>query len=132
MRKAWWSNLWYGSPSARLLVGIAALVAMFAFAVSGSLSRLVIVVFSGQSRGGIDETPWGNLWRAFVSDITGTPGLFVAAIKTVFAVAVAFFAVWAVKGLRGEMTLELPGVKLSGTQSRALVWCTAFAMVKLL
>ena len=72
------------------------------------------------------------LRQAFLSDIIGTPGLFVSAAKTAFAVVVAFVAVWGVRNLRGEFALELGGLKLSGAQSGAIVWCAVFALVKLL
>ncbi len=132
MRKEWWRRLWSGPLLARFLVGVAVLGALFALAVSGSLSQLVVAVVSGASRGSADELPWEILWLVFLSDITGTPGLFVSATKTVFAVGIAFVAVWGVRSLRGEISLELPGLKLSGTQSGVFVWCAAFALVKLL
>lgn len=127
----WWRSLWSGSPAARLVIILAGLAALFAFAVSGSLSRLFIALF-GTSRRGTDDASLDLLWRTFLSDITGTPGLFVAAVKTVFAIAVAFVVVRVVRNLRGELEISFAGFSLSGAQSGALLWCAVFALVKLL
>ena len=130
-RTSWWRDLWSGSPVARFAVALAGFAALFAFAVSGSLSRLFIALF-GTSRRGADDASLDVLWRAFLSDITGTPGLFVAAVKTLFAIAVAFVVVRVVRNLRGELEISFAGFTLSGAQSGALLWCAVFALVKLL
>ncbi len=127
----WWARIWSGSAGARLWVGVFLALCAFAILVSGSLTQVVRAVLAGGWRGKDDGT-WDMLATAFSQDIAGTPGLFVSAVKTVFAVIIAFAVVWTVKKFRGEIALKLPTVELSGTQSSAVLWCAVFAIVKLL
>ena len=128
---AGWRSLWSGSLLARAALALAVLAALFAFAVSGSVSRLSIALF-GTSRRGTGDASIDALWQAFLSDITGTPGLFVAAVKTLFAIAIAFVVVRLVRNFKGDLKLSLGPLELSGAQSGALLWCAVFALVKLL
>ena len=130
-KMSWWRGLWSGSPAARLAIALGGMAVLFAIAVSGSLSRFFIALF-GTSRRGVDDASLEVLWRAFLSDITGTPGLFVAALKTLFAVVVAFVAVRVVRHFKDDLKLKLGTFELSGGQSGALLWCVVFALVKLL
>ena len=125
-------RVWNGSFIERAVVIIAICFALFALSVSGSILQAISALFSA-SRNGTELIPWQAVINAFLKDITGSPGLFISAIKTVFAIAVAFAAVSFIKNLRGEMSRrEVLNVKLNGTQSGVLVWCAVFALVKLL
>lgn len=58
--------------------------------------------------------------------------MFVAALKTLFAVVVAFVTVRVVRHFKDDLKLKLGTFELSGGQSGALLWCVVFALVKLL
>ena len=117
-----------GPVSAKVVVVLALMLALAAFSISGSWFQALQVLFEARADG--DEW-WRLLVMGFVGDITGTPGLLVSGLKTVFAVLVAFAVVRLLPVGRGRLSFSFKGIKLSGAQSAALLWCVAFAVVKL-
>ena len=118
-----------GPVPARAIVILFLGLALAAVSVSGSWLRALRTVF--EARAG-DGSTWQLLITGFEGDITGTPGLLVSAVKTVFAVIVAFAVVRVLPVGTGQMSFDFKAIKLSGAQSAALLWCVVFALVKLL
>lgn len=123
-------NLWAAGPASGRVIVIAFLgIALAAFAISGSWLRALQALFEARA---VDGPTWELLIAGFLGDITGTPGLLVSALKTVFAVAVAFAVVGLLPVGHGRLSFDFKAIKLSGAQSAALLWCVVFTLVKLL
>ncbi len=123
-------ELWVAGPVWSRVIVIAFLgLALAAFAISGSWLRALQALFEARA---VDGPTWELLIAGFLGDITGTPGLLVSALKTVFAVAVAFAVVRLLPVGRGRLSFDFKAIKLSGAQSAALLWCVVFTLVKLL
>ncbi len=118
-----------GPVSARVIMAIFLGIALVAVAVSGSWFRALQILFEARA---VDGNTWQLLVAGFKGDITGTPGLLVFAVKTVFAVIVASGVVRLLPVGTGQLSFEFKAIKLSGAQSAALLWCVVFALVKLL
>ena len=118
-----------GPMSARVVMVIFLGIALVAVAVSGSWLRALQILFEARA---VDGNTWQLLVAVFVGDITGTPGLLVSAVKTVFAVIIASGVVHFLPVGTGQMSFDFKAIKLSGAQSAALLWCVVFALVKLL
>ena len=103
-----------GPVSARVAVVLALVLALAAFSISGSWFQALQVLFEARADG--DEW-WRLLFMGFVGDITGTPGLLVSGLKTVFAVLVAFAGVRLLPVGRRRLSFSLKGIELSVTHA---------------
>ncbi|NKB81749.1 MAG: hypothetical protein GKS05_07670 [Nitrospirales bacterium] len=120
--------MWQG----RLIILLFAFLAILALAYSGSVTHGVLELLEDGYRDGPETSGWDRFVEAFWQDITGTPGVMVSAIKTFFAVIVAFGVAKIAPTAAGEFLLKVSGVELSGAQSAAVLWCAVFVLVKLL
>lgn len=126
----WLGRIWAGPLSGRVVVAVCGALAAFAILVSGSIVAAISSLFD--SLRASDRISWQTVQQAFLADITGSPGLFLSVIKTLFAVVVAFAVLKAAGSLRGDLSLNFAGLTLSGAQTGAMIWCLVFALVKLL
>ena len=121
------SRLWSGSWSAKLILLVFALLALIAFGITGSFYNAGVAAIEGGSRGPI---PWEAVHNAFHDDILGQASIVISGLKTLFAVGIAFLVARKFTGRKGDVNFSVLGMELSGTQSRAIVWCVVFVLVK--
>ena len=145
------TSLWSGSFFAKLVLIVFILLALLALGITGSFINAVISYNSDDSRDLSSRTPgddrdpgggevvpgeneapsfWNFVKTMFFNDITGDPNLLISGIKTVFAVGIAFLVARKLAVRKGDVTFKAAGIELSGAQSRAIVWCVVFVLVK--
>jgi hypothetical protein len=99
-------------------------------AYSGSFFQGVLGVFGNGGYRGNAESAWDIFVNAFVLDLTGEPGLFVSGIKLFFAVVVAFGVMKWASTARGNLSFKFGPLELSAIQSKAVIWCVVFVLIK--
>jgi hypothetical protein len=112
------------------LVVFCALLAIGALAFSGSFFQGILGIIGDGGYRGEEESAWGLFANAFVRDLTGEPGLFVAGIKLLFAVVVAFGVMQWASTARGNLSFKIGPLELSAIQSKAIIWCLVFVLIK--
>ena len=113
-----------------IVVGVCALLAIGALVYSGSIFQGFLGVFDRGSYRGDEESAWDLFVMAFVRDLTGEPGLFVSGIKLLFAVVVAFGVMKWASTARGNLSFKFGPLELSAIQSKAVIWCVVFVLIK--
>ena len=119
-------GLWSGGWSAKLTLLAFALLALLALGITGSFYNAGVAAVEDGSRGPVS---WDAIHNAFHDDILGKRSILVSGIKTLFAVGIAFVVAQKLTG-RGKVKFSAAGVELSGEQSRAIMWCLVFVLVK--
>lgn len=113
-----------------IIVGACGLLAVGALVYSGSIFQGVLGVFGNGGYRGDEESAWDLFVMAFVRDLTGEPGLFVSGIKLLFAVVVAFGVMKWASTARGNLLFKFGPLELSAIQSKAVIWCVVFVLIK--
>ena len=106
---------------------VAALLALLALGITGSFYNAGVAAIEDGSRGSIS---WDAVHTAFHDDILGKRSIVVSGIKTVFAVGIAFVVARKLPTRKGDMKFNFKGLELSGAQSKAMMWCIVFVLVK--
>jgi len=120
-------GLWAGPWSAKVLLVVVVLLALIALGITGSFYNAGVAAIEDGSRGSIS---WDAVHNAFHDDILGTRSILVSGMKTLFAVGIAFFVARKLPIRKGDMKFSFQGIELSGAQSKAMVWCIVFVLVK--
>ena len=120
-------GLWAGPWIAKVLLVVLALLALLALGITGSFYNAGVAAIEDGSRGPIS---WEAIHHAFHEDILGKRSIVVSGIKTLFAVGIAFLVARKLPTRKGEVKFSFKGIELSGAQSKAMVWCIVFVLVK--
>lgn len=115
---------------AKFLLGICVAIAIGALAISGSVSQGILGLSETGFRAGPESSWFNDFFSAFLRDITGTPGFGVAAIKFLSAISVASGVVWFLPKPQGKVTFKWGDLELSGKQTKIVLWCIVFVVVK--
>ena len=114
----------------KILLGICVALAIGALGISGSVSQGIDALWESGARAGADRSPLDAFLAAFLRDITGTPGLMVAGIKFLAAIAVASGVVWMLPNPQGKFSFKMETLELYGNQTKIVLWCVVFVVVK--
>ena len=120
-------SLWTGSWAAKGIFLVVALLALVALGITGSFYNAGVAAIEDGSKGSIS---WDAVHNAFHDDILGKRSILVSGIKTVFAIGIAFLVARKLAIRKGDVKFSVLGMELSGAQSRAMVWCIVFVLVK--
>ena len=120
-------GLWTGPWGAKVLLVVVVLLALIALGITGSLYNAGVAAIEDGSRGSIS---WDAIHQAFHDDILGKRSIVVSGMKTLFAVGIAFVVARKLPTRKGEVKFNFQGLELSGAQSKAMVWCIVFVLVK--
>lgn len=113
----------------KVLLGVCVVLVVSALAISGSISQGILGLSDEGLRDADDA--WVYAFRAaFLRDITGTPGLMVAGLKFLAAVTIASGVVWFLPSPQGKVTFKWGDFELSGKQTKIVLWCIVFVVVK--
>ncbi len=120
-------GLWAGPWSAKVLLLVVALLALLALGITGSFYNAGVAMVEGGHRGPVS---WEAIHTAFHDDILGKRSILVSGMKTLFAVGIAFVVARKLAIRKGDVKFSVLGMELSGAQSKAMVWCIVFVLVK--